>query len=58
MREWLRGDFYLGGLSDGTEIVTRNWMSGGRLGVNGVGGQNRGKYLGWASLQLSIFSRV
>jgi hypothetical protein len=58
VREWLRGDFYLGGLSDGTETVTRSEIGEGHTGVRGVGGQNRGKYLGWASLQLSIFSRV
>lgn len=59
VREWVRGDFWLGGLSDDDgETVTRCELGELRTGVRGVGGQNRGRYMGWASMQLSVFSQI
>lgn len=59
VREWVRSDFYLAGLvDDDGEIVRRSELGELRIGVVGTGGQNRGKYLGWASMQLTIVSEV
>lgn len=59
VREWIRGDLWLGGLSDDDgETVTHCELGEMRTGVRGVGGQNRGRYMGWASMQLTVFSRV
>lgn len=61
VREWLRSEshFYLDGLTDDDgEHVVQLEIGEPRVGVQGLGGQNRGQYLGWAVMPLTVISEV
>lgn len=59
VREWLRGDFWLTGLQDDDgETVVRVDVGDPSVGVEGLGGQNRGQYVGWVRMPLTIISEV
>jgi len=59
VREWVRSDFWFANLQDDDgETVVRVEIGDPRMSVVGLGGNDRGKYAGWAIMPLTIESEV